>query len=793
MIIPLQPNVYGSQPANQPTHRQQPLFSPYGYPMIVEPTLPQNPANPPPNSPVLPAETLTGPAPPVLQQQQMAAEMGQLAMYLTNLLKNSPAGAILPVSQAAGLANPEKQGMVPTAGTSAGVPQTGGLARSGPQPNTNVIPRQMYMEFDIVHAPAQAEHLIPAGAPADTLDVLLPVDAKGRPIAGLGRGFIKQDISWPNVKGTREVYYPFGFDPPKPAPVVPAAPVVPVAPVAPVAPVVPAAPAVPAAPVQRIVAASKPVSWHPIKDEVTLQKIRSTGIISNIDSHHLLQSSIPEAPQLLLFILIALLVVPPFASHGFMKISIPQPPGRQSVEVYYPYDFSQQRGLPFDFPPQNIPQQIPNIPTFDTGFNALPSQDPLQTLQQDQPTQTNKMTKFIKKLCARFMKPSALQGRQVHDILYKDPLNQLPGEKLNVGFTTRATLNRLLEAGDITPQEVQLFQQAALAFLVRAVEYGINKLPLKEALLRHTRFVDVQQRTECGVEDALYFIDRFQELLPFHGPEEQDKVCEEFLEYQLMDIPMPQDPTTFNVEEFWGSMSSIKCKEKETTMMKLVVFMMCLLATTLAAPVAESESNEEKVAAHANEALRWMEMYRMYQQQGVVGNPFLPAADAPVDAAPAEVAPPAPVAAADASEEENEDEGAAPKAAAAVGAPLNSDEEEEAEEVEAAEAEPAVEVALEEPAADPEADVEPAVVDVPVDAAMVDAAVVVDVVPVDVVPAEVAPSAPEVAVNAPVPAAADVPADVPAAVDVHAAADAADAPLVAETDTTGVAADPALV
>ncbi|CAM4573185.1 unnamed protein product [Leuciscus chuanchicus] len=172
------------------------------------------------------------------------------------------------------------------------------------------------------------------------------------------------------------------------------------------------------------------------------------------------------------------------------------------------------------------------------------------------------MTKFIMKLFARFMKPLALQGRQVHDILYMDPLNQLPGEKLNIGFTTRATLNRLLEAGDITPQEVQLFQQAALAFLVRAVEYGIKKLPLKEALLKHAQFVDVQQRTECGVEDALYFVDRqgFQELLPFNGPEEQDKVSEEFLEYQLMDIPMPQDPTTFNVEEFWGSMSSIKCK-----------------------------------------------------------------------------------------------------------------------------------------------------------------------------------------------------------------------------------------
>ncbi|KAK0146582.1 Protein FAM200B [Merluccius polli] len=138
----------------------------------------------------------------------------------------------------------------------------------------------------------------------------------------------------------------------------------------------------------------------------------------------------------------------------------------------------------------------------------------------------------------------------------------LPREKLNVGFTTRATLNRLLEAGDITPQEVQLFRQAALAFLVRAVEYGINKFPLKETLLKHAEFVDVQQRAECGVEDALYFVDRqgFHELLSFHGPQEQDKVSEEFLEYQLMDIPMPQDPTTFNVEEFWGSMSSTKSK-----------------------------------------------------------------------------------------------------------------------------------------------------------------------------------------------------------------------------------------
>ncbi|KAF4101668.1 hypothetical protein G5714_018100 [Onychostoma macrolepis] len=97
------------------------------------------------------------------------------------------------------------------------------------------------------------------------------------------------------------------------------------------------------------------------------------------------------------------------------------------------------------------------------------------------------------------------------------------GEKLNVGFTTRATLNRLLEAGEVTSQKAQQFQQAALAFLVRAVEYAMDKLPLKDALLKHARFIDVQLRAECGVEDAQYFVDRFQELLPFHDPKEQDQ------------------------------------------------------------------------------------------------------------------------------------------------------------------------------------------------------------------------------------------------------------------------------
>ncbi|TNM86180.1 secretory calcium-binding phosphoprotein 5 [Takifugu flavidus] len=93
----------------------------------------------------------------------------------------------------------------------------------------------------------------------------------------------------------------------------------------------------------------------------------------------------------------------PFPSHGFIKYSIPQPPGRQSVEVYYPYDFSQQRILTNIPPltnvphlpsvlPFEIPAHIPNVAVFDS---PPPSQDPLPPLQQDQPTQTSQVPEKV--------------------------------------------------------------------------------------------------------------------------------------------------------------------------------------------------------------------------------------------------------------------------------------------------------------------------------------------------------------------------------------------------------------
>ncbi|XP_060769617.1 uncharacterized protein LOC132878008 [Neoarius graeffei] len=198
------------------------------------------------------------------------------------------------------------------------------------------------------------------------------------------------------------------------------------------------------------------------------------------------------------------------------------------------------------------------LPTF-TTFNLL--------LQREQPSihlLHDEMQKFIRKLCSKFMVPTALQDcEQALEISFKEKATHLPGRKLNIGLTTRGKVNKLLEEGNITPQHVEKFHEAALAFLTTAVAYALQKLPFKEPLLQHAKFVDVRQRSEYDIQDVHYFVERFPHLLPYHGLGEQDLLAEEFLEYQTMPLPPLQPPEELEMERFWFEMATRKNKVTE--------------------------------------------------------------------------------------------------------------------------------------------------------------------------------------------------------------------------------------
>ncbi|KAK7929225.1 hypothetical protein WMY93_005620 [Mugilogobius chulae] len=489
--MPIQPLVFppfGYLPMFPPYTNQ--MLSPYRLP---EASLPQAPANPAPNA--LPAETSLAAAPvgEVVQTQQqqqqqqqnpqviymmqqpmnpqlgglsseelqIAAKMSQLGMY--TVMNNVGGGAVQAVNP---MAVNAEVGVLP-----AGVQKIQGTRAthlcSRARCKERLIkmksiivvvlflgtvlcfPLDMYVEYDIHHAPVEAAAAIPAGVPAGSLEVLLPLNAPaGSPV----RGFIKQDIPQPNGKDKEVVSATFclaeaaqkshhGLDglqdsssscssAPAPAPAAPAAPA-PAAPAAPVAPVVVAAPVAPPPQWLQQLHLQNEVTKRRRKKKIKHQCQKQVHSIFHYLPHYTGSRQVPPSqvknvfpgapalPQTGVPGAYSVELIYPhtfggtvaggaagqsFSTQGFIKYSIPQPPGRQSVEVYYPYDFAQQRiitnmppmsnvpqspnVLPFDFPPQNSPQS-PNIPAFDV--KPLPSQDPLQQAQRDQPVQTSQL------------------------------------------------------------------------------------------------------------------------------------------------------------------------------------------------------------------------------------------------------------------------------------------------------------------------------------------------------------------------------------------------------------------
>ncbi|KAF3847210.1 hypothetical protein F7725_020238 [Dissostichus mawsoni] len=84
------------------------------------------------------------------------------------------------------------------------------------------------------------------------------------------------------------------------------------------------------------------------------------------------------------------------------------------------------------------------------------------------------------------------QGR-ADVIRYINRESHLKNNWTGIGLTTKSTLIRLHEAGEIPSGDVTRFYKAARGFLLRSKEYALKKLPLNDPLLPHAEFVDFRQ------------------------------------------------------------------------------------------------------------------------------------------------------------------------------------------------------------------------------------------------------------------------------------------------------------
>lgn len=207
------------------------------------------------------------------------------------------------------------------------------------------------------------------------------------------------------------------------------------------------------------------------------------------------------------------------------------------------------------------------LPAF-TNFN--------QYLQRDAPliyALHGQMFRLLRKLLSKFVSPTVVRdATDLTEVCYADQANQLDDSKLFVGLLTRSKLQKKLDEGDISPQQMKNFYASVRAFYCKTVEYIIKWFPLKEPVVRDSQFVDFFTKEQCDFSMVTNYVQRYPALLNFKD-EDLDKLNEEFVDYQTLhknDIPGSVweeatervdgegTATLWRMDTIWGHLAEMK-------------------------------------------------------------------------------------------------------------------------------------------------------------------------------------------------------------------------------------------
>ena len=159
---------------------------------------------------------------------------------------------------------------------------------------------------------------------------------------------------------------------------------------------------------------------------------------------------------------------------------------------------------------------------------------------------------FLIKLCCRFLQVNRVKEVGVKGIQHTDKLAKRADEQLDIGFTTKQLLKKLIEDG-LDNHQVKKFYSGVRKFYVTALNYGRSHLPLDDPLLKNARFLNFRKKESATMSQVEYFVNRYSVLLPFNEPAQIETLKEEFISYQLLDeddVPMEVwDKATVRVDE----------------------------------------------------------------------------------------------------------------------------------------------------------------------------------------------------------------------------------------------------
>ncbi|KAJ8307462.1 hypothetical protein KUTeg_015546 [Tegillarca granosa] len=132
----------------------------------------------------------------------------------------------------------------------------------------------------------------------------------------------------------------------------------------------------------------------------------------------------------------------------------------------------------------------------------------------------------MRNILSRFVKPAAMVGKSVDEVMYKEQCNQKVDNDLVIGNTAKEFI-RNKEKNHLRDSRIKEFFSAVRQYFVNACNYIKANLPLNEPVLLHAEVADTDKQSIVKQSSIEFFLERFPCLIPKGSS--KDVILEQFL------------------------------------------------------------------------------------------------------------------------------------------------------------------------------------------------------------------------------------------------------------------------
>ena len=194
-------------------------------------------------------------------------------------------------------------------------------------------------------------------------------------------------------------------------------------------------------------------------------------------------------------------------------------------------------------------------------------------LQSEEPkvhTQQRALVKLIKSVMSRFVKPSAMRD-SVDKVDFKNSKNQKDDKDLIIGDQAQSYIAESEKHG-LREVKVKQFYADVKLYFTAVTTYFVDKLPIKEPVLKHAEVLDVKLQQTAKLSDLTFFLDKFPVLIPKDCT--ADILKEQFAVYQYTDI---SSCISDRMDKTWAEIGRLKDEDGDATMNELSQVMRSIL------------------------------------------------------------------------------------------------------------------------------------------------------------------------------------------------------------------------